>query len=555
MSGKAVLIVGGSLAGIQQALEQAKTGNKVYLVEKFPTLICERIGVNGTYDPDNLFMSPMLEEVKNNENIQIITGAEVEKVAEADGKFKIKIKQRASRIIDELCDDCKACIAVCPVNLWDDANEQLSLRTAIDTPCMGSGIYNIVKDDMPICQATCPANLDIRSYLGLIADGKFEESLAVIRQRLPFPGIIGRICPHPCEQKCNRGLQDEPLSICGLKRFVADCELAEKDPKANVTAKAGTRPEKVAVVGGGPAGLTCAHDLAQLGYGVTIFEALPVLGGMLAVGIPDYRLPRELLEKEIDVVRALGVAIKTDTRIGKDITIDGLFKDGFKAMFIAVGAHDSQKLGIPGEEAEGVVDGVYFLRDVNLGQKVWVGENVAVIGGGNVAIDAARCALRLGAKKVSIIYRRSRQEMPASEEEIDAAEEENIDIQYLVAPVEVVSSNNKVKALKCTKMELGEPDASGRRRPVPVAGSEFDIELDMIIPAIGQVSDLSFLGDGSGVETTKRNTIAADAETLATTRPGVFTGGDAMTGPDIAIAAVAAGKRAAASIDNYLRGE
>ena len=278
-------------------------------------------------------------------------------------------------------------------------------------------------------------------------------------------------------------------------------------------------------------------------------------GGMLALGIPDYRLPREILEKEIDVVRALGVEIKTDSPVGKGLSIDDLFSKGFKAVFVGVGAHQSQKLGIPGEDTKGVVHGVDFLRDLNLGREVWVGKNIGIIGGGNVAMDAARSSLRLGAKKVSILYRRTRQEMPASDDEIEAAEAEGIEIQYLVAPVEVLSGSGKVKGLKCNRMELGEPDASGRRRPVPIKGSEFDMELDMIIPAIGQATELSFLGENSGIETTKRGTLAADTETLATSRPGVFAGGDAVSGPAMAIEAVAAGKRAAASIDNYLRGE
>ena len=540
MSAKSILVVGGSLAGAQQALEQAKAGNKVYLVEKFPCLSREAM--------------PLLEDLKNSENIKIITGADVERVAGSDGKFNVRIKREPSRIIDEKCDDCKACFAVCPVNLWDDAEQQLCLRTAVDTTCMGTGIYNLVKDDMPICQAACPVNLDIRSYIGLIADGRFEDSLDVIRKQLPFPGSIGRICPHPCEEKCNRGQQDEPLSICRLKRYVADFELEEQG-EIRAPEKAAAREEKVAVVGGGPAGLTCAHDMAVLGYNVTVFEALPIAGGMLAVGIPAYRLPKDVLQREIDVVKALGVEIKTGTEIGKDLTIDDLFNQGFKAVFIAIGARSSQKLGIQDEDAQGVVDGVYFLRDLNLGKDVWVGDKVGVIGGGNVAIDAARSALRKGAKKVSIIYRRSRQEMPASPEEIEAAEHEGIEIQYLVAPAQVVAKGGKVSALRCTKMELGEPDASGRRRPVPVKGSEFDIDLDMIIPAIGQAIDASCVEKTSGVETTKRGILVADPETTATSRPGVFAGGDAVTGPDIAIRAVAAGKRAAVAIDKYLKGE
>jgi NADPH-dependent glutamate synthase beta subunit-like oxidoreductase len=440
------------------------------------------------------------------------------------------------------------------VNLWDDANHHLSFRTAIDSPGAGCGIYNIIRENMPVCQETCPLHLDIRGYIGLIADGKFAEALALIREKLPFPGVIGRICPHPCEEECNRGTQDEPLSICGLKRFVADFELQELG-RPKVPAKSAAREEKVAVVGAGPAGLTCAHDLASLGYRVTIFESLPVPGGMLAVGIPEYRLPKAVLQKEIDVVRALGVEIKLNTTIGKNLTIDDLFRQDFKAVFIGVGAHQSQKLMVPGEDTKGVVQGIDFLRNLNLGREVWVGEKVTIIGGGNVAIDAARSALKLGAKEVSILYRRSRQEMPAYSEEIEAAEAEGVRIHYLVAPAGVLTSSGKVKGLCCTRMELGEPDALGRRQAIIVRGSEFDIESDMIILAIGQVTDFSFLGQNSRIKTVRGSSLVADPETMATTRPGVFAGGDAVTGPGIAVEAIAAGKRAAISIAKYLEKE
>jgi NADPH-dependent glutamate synthase beta subunit-like oxidoreductase len=286
-----------------------------------------------------------------------------------------------------------------------------------------------------------------------------------------------------------------------------------------------------------------------------VFEELPVAGGMLAVGIPKYRLPWVILNREIETVKRLGVEIKTNTRIGKDISLDDHFTQGFEAAFIAIGAHISQKLRIPGEEAEGVVHGVNFLRDLNLGKKVEIGSRIAVIGGGNVAMDSARSSLRLGAKEVSILYRRSREEMPASGEEIDAALHEGVKIEYLVAPLEVLIDNGKVKGLRCNRMQLGEPDASGRRRPVPIEGSEFDIELDMIIPAIGQTSDLSFLSQDNAVETTKWGTVVADSQSLVTKRPGVFAGGDCVTGPWIAIGAIADGKKAALAIDDYLKGK
>ena len=313
--------------------------------------------------------------------------------------------------------------------------------------------------------------------------------------------------------------------------------------------------EKVAIVGSGPAGLTSAFHLAKQGYKVTIFEALPVAGGMLVTGIPEYRLPREVIHRDIKFITSLGVEIKTNTPIGKDLSIDDLFKQQYKAIFIATGAHKGQGLGVPGDNLEGVFDGVSFLRDMNLGKKLRLKGKVAIIGGGNVAIDSARSALRLGAKEVSIVYRRSRQEMPANAEEIAEAEYEGVKIIYLAAPTQLLGENGKVKSMECVHMELGEYDASGRRRPIPVEGSKFLIDIDTVIAAIGQSPDLSFLPPDCGLETTKGQTFVVDPVTLATTQPGVFAGGDVVTGPATVIEAMAAGERAAISIQRYLRGE
>lgn len=552
MEGKTVLIVGGGLAGIEAALELADAGNRVYLVEKAPGLGGERILPDGDFNAQDPFTTPSLEEIRRHPNIQVITHADLKEIKGTNGQFRVKLRKKATRIMADKCDDCKACIRVCPINLWDDYNRRLSWRTAIDYFNPALGDYCVIKET-PICQETCPVHLDIRGYIGLIAEGKYGEAFSLIRERLPFPAVIGRICTHPCEEVCNRGKVDQPLSIKFLKRFVADYEIQTSSRPRQEGAILGSRPERVAVVGAGPAGLTAAHDLAWMGYNVTVFEALPVAGGMLAVGIPQYRLPRDVLNREIGFVQDLGVEIKTNTPIGKDLTLDDLFAQGYKAVFIAVGAHQSMRLNIPGEEAEGVVHGVDFLRDLNLGREVWVGDRVGIIGGGNVAMDAARSALRLGAKEVLILYRRSRQEMPASTEEIEAAEHEGVKIEYLVAPVEVLTNQGKVVGLRCVRMRLGEPDTSGRRRPIPIEGSEFNVELDMIIPAIGQAADLSFIPEDSGIEV-RRGRIVVSPDTLATTRPGVFAGGDVVTGPWIAIEAIAAGKKAALSIDAYLRG-
>ena len=550
MDAKVTLVVGGGVSGIKAALKQAEAGNKVYLLESAPGLSGETITSENSGDPAQPFTRLDCKQLKEHPNIEVITNADVKRVKQEDGKYRVKIVKRPLRVLEEKCNDCKDCIRVCPINMWDDYSRCHSFRTAIDYFNTDVFSYNIVKET-PVCQRTCPVNLDVRGYVGLIAEGRYAESLDLIRERLPFPGIIGRICPHPCEDECNRGEKDKPLCIRDLKRFVADHELQSSLPQAPKK-EARQRQEKVAIIGAGPAGLACAHDLALAGYQVVVYESLPRAGGMLAVGIPDYRLPRTILEQEIDVVRNLGVEIQYNAALGKEFTLDDLVNQGFKATFIAVGAHLPMGMRTPGEGTPGVEPGVDMLRNLNLGEKVSVGRAVGVIGGGNVAIDAARCSLRCGADKVTIFYRRSRAEMPASEEEIEAALAENITIDYLTAPEEVLSQNGKVSGLRLIRMKLGEPDASGRRRPEPVEGSQFEVALDTIIPAIGQRSDLSFVSEGDGIETTSWGTIVVDPDTLATGKPGVFAGGDCVDGPGIAIQAVASGKQGAESIRNFL---
>jgi len=403
------------------------------------------------------------------------------------------------------------------------------------------------------CENTCPVRCDAVGYTSLIAEGRYPEALNLIRLTMPLAGVCGRVCNHPCENMCKRGEIDEPIAISSLKRFASDWEL-RTGFMTPPTFLEKPRAERVAIVGAGPAGLNAAYHLGRRGYQVTIFESLPMAGGMLAVGIPDYRLPRKNLENDIRFICQHNVEIKTGRSFGKDFTIDELLKQGYRAVFLAIGAHLNQKMNTPGEDADGVSPGISFLRRVNLGEKVKVGEKVAVIGGGNVAIDAARTALRLGAKEVSIVYRRTRDEMPANDEEIEEAEHEKIKILYLVAPTRILAENGKVKGLECQRMELGAFDASGRRRPVPVKGSEFVLEVDMAIPAIGYMPDLSCLPQNDGFKTTKAGTLSVDPITLATHLPGVFAGGDVVTGPSTVVEAMASGYRAAISIDRYLRG-
>ncbi|MFA5308885.1 MAG: indolepyruvate ferredoxin oxidoreductase subunit alpha [Dehalococcoidales bacterium] len=400
----------------------------------------------------------------------------------------------------------------------------------------------------PACQATCPLHIDIRGYVGLIKDGRFDEALALIKQSLPFPSIIGRICTHPCETKCKRSEVEEAISINALKRAAADFGKYTDD----LTVPAGKK-EKVAVVGGGPAGIMAAYDLRKAGYKVTVFEALDKLGGMMAVGIPEFRLPRDILAKETDIIKKLGVEIKLNSRVGKDVKLADLKKE-YNAVFLAVGAHKGRRLGIENDSAAGVIDGTEFLHKVNTGEKIKAEDKVVVVGGGNVAIDCARTCLRLGFKDVNIVYRRSRQEMPAIADEVIEAEHEGVKLTLLAGPSKVVVKNDKVAGLECVKMQLGEPDASGRRRPVPVKGSESVVETGLIIAAVGEEPDLAFMG-GEMAAAVNGAFIQADPLTLATNVKGVFAGGDAVTGAATVIQALAAGRKAAKSIDKYFKGE
>jgi NADH-quinone oxidoreductase subunit F len=405
------------------------------------------------------------------------------------------------------------------------------------------------------CQHTCPVGINIPKYVAHIAAGEYREAVETIWERNPFPAICGRICSHPCELRCRRGELDDPVAIRALKRFASDWyfQNVTEDPEPFPQ----TRSQRVAVVGAGPTGLSCAYFLAQMGYPVTVFEALPVGGGMLSVAIPEFRLPREVIQKEIDYIAKRGVDIRYNTPVNVNFTVEDLKKDGFSAVFIAAGAQRSQRIGVPGEleDAEGFYYGLRFLRDARLGRQVRVGRRTAVIGGGNVALDAARTALRLGADEVKIYYRRSREEMPVTEVEYEQAIDEGVKVSFLVSPTRIAIENWRVTGLQCIRMKLGEPDQSGRRRPVPIAGSESFIKADTVIAAVGQAPDLSFLPPDSALERTRWETLVVDSNTLATNISGVFAGGDFVTGPGMVIEAIAAGRRAAISIDKYLRAD
>jgi len=459
----------------------------------------------------------------------------------------IKMGREGYPVVDEeKCVGCGACETVCPKYV-------MKVKTMSERLMH----FNCSDDRLAPCRQTCPAEIDIPQYVAQIREGDYEGAVNTIRERNPFLLSCGRVCPHPCETNCRRGIEDEPVSINQLKRFVADYEMnsGERLPIA-------TAPEtrkRVAVIGGGPAGLTCAYFLRRLGHQVNIFEAMPKLGGMLRYGIPEYRLPKEVLDWEIQSILDLGVDFHTNVKFGHDFDLSSLVASGFDAIFMGIGAWKDASLRVEGEDLKGCYTGIDFLSRLAGGETFPLGRTAAIIGGGNTAIDCTRNLIRLGVEKVSIVYRRTRGEMPANEVEIDAAEHEGVEFLFLAAPVKVIGDDDgRVTHLEYLKMELGEPDASGRRRPVPIEGSETLLETDMVITAIGQSPDVSFTERSkkrlAELNTTRWNTIDVDPMTLQSNIPYIFAAGDAATGPSLVVEAIGGGRRAARSIHQYVMG-
>jgi formate dehydrogenase beta subunit len=441
-----------------------------------------------------------------------------------------------------LCTGCGTCVATCPK----------SIITLTSQTRRSQHLYQTDECTAP-CQRTCPAGIDIPGYITHIREGNYRAAIQLIKETNPLPLTCGRVCPHPCEEKCRLGQVGDPVNINHLKRFAADYEL--RSGERITPYKAPETGKKVAIIGGGPAGLSCAFYLARYGHSPTIFEAMPKLGGMLRYGIPEYRLPKAVLDWEIEGILGMGVAVKTNVRMGTDVTITSLKHEGYEAIFLGTGAWDSRGLGVEGEELEGILPGTHFLIDRGLEKETPVGEKVAIIGGGNTALDAARTSWRLGAREVTVIYRRSRKEMPANDIEIEEAEKEGVKFHYLAAPTKLMGEDGRLTQLEYIEMELGEPDESGRRRPVPKPGTETLIPVDNVIAAIGQFPETGFLQD-DGVAISRGNTIeVTNRATGATNLEGVFAGGDAVTGASIAVEAIGAGRRAARSINRFLRGE
>jgi heterodisulfide reductase subunit A len=548
----AVLVVGAGIAGMQAALEVADSEHQVYLVDKLPTVGGHMLQLDKTFptmDCASCIGTPKMSQVGSNKNIKLLNCSEISKVSGTPGDFKVTVHMKSKYVDISNCTGCGECAKVCPVSYPSEWQQGLAQRKAVYRPFPQAvpNVFTIDKRGTPPCRATCPAGVNAQGYIALISQGRFKEALGVLRRTMPFAGVCGRVCTHPCESECERGKVDEPIAIRYLKRFMADYEI--KNGRDKVELLPITKREKVAVIGSGPSGIACAYDLIRMGYAVTVFEAASAVGGLLRYGIPEYRLPKAIVDNEIGYVQELGVEIKLNSPVNK---LEDLFNNGYSAIYLATGAGTSQKMGIPSEDSIGVMDALSFLKRANAGEKVEIGQRVAVVGGGNSAMDAARVASRIGAKEVTVIYRRSRAEMPAAVEEVEELEHEGIKLEILTNPVSVIAENGKVTGIQCVKMELGEPDASGRRRPIPVKGSEYIMEIDNIIMAIGQTVDKTKLPDK--LEYTRSGTIQVDPITLQTNIDGVFAGGDSVSGPADVISVVSAGKEAAISIDRHLTG-
>jgi len=538
-----VLIFGGSPAGLQAALDLAETGIEVLLTEISPF-----IGDDPVSTPPHYTSSVHALAAAKHPRIHLLTHTALKSVENTRDAFKVQLQMRPRYVDLNRCTSCGDCLEVCPVQVLGNDHKAIYLR---DGPQPQSAVID--KMGLAPCAHACSAGIHVQGYVALIAQGRFQEALDLVREAIPFPGICGRICTHPCEINCRRNEVDEPVAIRQLKRFIADWELKKtntsKRKKINRPPPA-VDAKRIAIVGAGPAGLTAAHDLALKNYKVTVFEKLPVAGGMMAVGIPSYRLPRDILKAEISVIEEMGVEIKTGMTLGKDFSIRTLRSKGISALFLATGLHGSRRLGVVGENLSGVFDGVSFLRDVALGKKVSVAKKLIVVGGGNVAIDVALTARRLGSKAVTMVCLETREEMPARDDEIKEALEAGVEIVNCFGPSRFLGKNNQFTGIefkRCTCVF----DDQCNFNPQYDENECNTLEADAVMIAIGQRGEMRFL-DAEKIQLSPQGEIQADPETLQTSIPWVFAGGDALYGPKTVIEAIASGKQAAASIDRYL---
>ncbi|SFR10587.1 FAD-dependent oxidoreductase [Desulfoscipio geothermicus] len=551
-----VLVVGSGIGGMESALKLGDMGYKVLVVEKEPSVGGKMIllsKVFPTLDCASCISTPKMAATTHHPNIDVLVYSEVEQIKRGqDGQFIVKVRKKPTFINQTLCTGCRQCEMTCNVAVPDQYNSDMVARRAafIAFPQAVPKKAVIERAGTSPCSFTCPAGIKAHGYVALVRSGKYKEAFDLILETTPVIGSLGRACYAPCEGECTRGDLEGSLPIRKLKRFVADTRYRENagpDGKP-VAAPSG---KKVAVVGSGPAGLTAAMHLARKGHRVKIFEAAARPGGMLRLAIPSYRLPKDVVDRDIRNVTDLGVEIQTGVRVENPAAL----KDkGFDAVFLATGTAGTRRLRVAGEDLAGVVSALDFLRDVNLDKEIsFKDKTVVVIGGGNVAIDSARVAVRLGAQKVIVQYRRSRDEMPAHDWEIAGAEQEGVEFRYLSAPQKFIGKNGKLTEIECVKMELGKPDSSGRRKPVPVKGSAYRMPADVVITAVGLTPDTGCLA--GTLELNQNGTIAANPETMQTSVPYIFAGGDVVSGPSMIVNAVGQGKRAAFFIDRYLNGE
>lgn len=565
----AVMVVGGGIAGMQAALDLADQGFKVYLVEAKSAIGGKMAQLDKTFPTNDCAMctiSPKLVETGRHPNIEVMTLTQVVDLRGEAGNFTVTLEHQPRYVDASKCVACGDCEKACPVIVPDRFNENLIKKHAIYKlyPQAVPNAYAIEKRGISPCRDACPAGQRAQGYIALIREGRYHDALRVIKMDNPFPGICGRICNHRCETACNRGLVDEPINIRALKRFVTDKVYAE--PRQPVQPALRLYPQRVAIIGAGPCGLTAAQDLALAGYGVTIFEAMPVAGGMLRLGVPEYRLPTSIIEREVQDILDLGVELRLNTQVNN---LDDVFAEGFDAVLIAVGAHEGIRLRIPGANLEGVLVNTHFLRDVRLGKYVprredgkplregelQLGKNVLVLGGGNVAVDCARTAVRLGAQ-VAMACLESRQTMPAHPWEVQAAEEEGVQIYNDVTFEQILpDENGRACGVECMRVASFHFDETGRLQVEKIPNSNFVIPCDTVIFSVGQRAGLAFIPADAGVGITQKQTIAINPNTMAATRPGVFAAGDSVSGTAFVVEAVASGHRAAESIIRYLQGE
>jgi heterodisulfide reductase subunit A len=568
------VIFGSTFSALEKALQYANNNKSVCLVSSECSFIPEPWMLSEfhhDYQQYKTTYQDLLKRVFENENVKILRNTELQNqpINSDENSAKLELKKKVTFVDETKCDNCGKCSEVCPVNILDLDRFGLKTKHAIYQPWPNMDyVKYAISKGVPYCQVSCAINMDVRGYIGKISDGDLAGALEIMHRTNPLPEVCGKVCDHACESTCARGFKDEPLMIRQLKRYAAEkqYDFLQKHGQPIFTRSyfvKNTDPtNKVAIIGSGPAGLAAAQNLATWGYPVTIFEAASKPGGMLRTGIPDYRLPPQALQRELEAILGLGVDLKLDSPIGlisgssqsEKTNISKLKEQGYKAVFIAVGAQKGLRLGVEGENLKGVINGIEFLRKINLDRamdETDLGNNVAVIGGGNVAIDCARTAKRLGAKNVSILYRRTQWEMPAATEELEGCLNEGIKIEYLVAPKRIMGEHS-VKCIECQHTELGPPDRSGRRRPVIIEGSEFTIDVDSIIVAVSQVPDLTFISEEDQFELTPKGTFIVDPKTGATNISGIFAGGDVVTGPANVVGALNWGRTAARAIHQYL---